>query len=485
MSHLPAPDRTAVPTTTSWIEAVGYCDVRVANVTTSLSASFVQPAIGSTVTVTVATSTAFVVGDTVAVSGSLATYRGGFYRVASKPSATSLSLRLVSDGIAPGGTVASGADVRSVTPILVTPRDRGQLVVTELYCDSLVCPGFGDTTRPTISVGWNRGGTPFSEFYNAQQLNFASLRSSGTTAASLGATFVQPAVGSAVTVRLATPGAYSLGTWGFPLGSTVRVLRSGVFEVSGFTTTTTTASFTQPAVNASVTIQVASSTGFAVGNFFFVSTTTVAGAGAYEVTSTTATSITATLRNVGSSFLPGVASASTVASGSTVTHGQALGLTLLRDSATDAGQTIATANSVFRYSDARATTVASYVQPTSGSTVVVTVDDNRDFVVGTTVWISFSSASSAGLYSVTSKTGLDRLTLTLSTVIDYAVGSTVPTGATVHVRRQAGQVLPLRGFGTTRLSVEPGSPIAAYISVSGNATAADVSAIFLRGFFVS
>lgn len=485
MSYLPAPDRTAVPTTTRWIEAVGYCDVRVANVSTSLSATFTQPAVGSTVTVSVGTSTAFVVGDTVGISGSLSTYRGGVYQVASKPSATSLSLRLVSDGIAPGGTVASGADVRTVTPLLVTPRDRGQLVVTELYCDSLVCPGFGDTTRPTVSIGWNRGGTPFSEFYSAQQLNFASTRSSGTMAASLGATFTQPAIGAIVTARLATPGVYSLGTWGFPLGSIVRVLRSGVFEVSGFHSTTTTANFTQPAVNASVTIQVSSSTGFSIGDFLFVSTTTVAGAGAYEITATTATSITATLRNVGSSFLPGVASAATVASGSTVTHGQKLDLTLLRDSATDAGQTIATANSVFRYSDARATTVASYVQPTSGSTVVVTVDDNRDFVVGTTVWVSFSPTSSAGLYSVTSKTGFDRLTLTLSTVIDYAVGSTVPAGATIHVRRQAGQDLPLRTFGTSRLAVEPGAVVGVYVSVAGNATAADVAAIFLRGFFVS
>lgn len=485
MSYLPAPDRTAVPTTTSWIEAVGYCDARRANVSTSLSVSYTQPAVGSAVTVTVGSSTAFVVGDTVAVSGALATYRGGIYQVASKPSSTSLSLRLVNDGIAPGGTVASGADVRSVTPLLVTPRDRGQLVVTELYCDSLVCPGFGDTTRPTISIGWNRGGTPFSEFYSAQQLNFTTTRSSGTTAASLGATFVQPAVGAAVTVRLATPGVYSLGTWGFPLGSTVRIIRSGVFSVSGFTTTTTTANYTQPAVGASVTIAVSSSTGFAIGDYFFVSTPTVAGAGAYVVTGTTATSITATLNNVGSSFLPGVASASIVSSGATVTHGQALTVTLQRDAQTDAGQTIATAGSVFRYSDARATTVASYVQPTSGTNVVVTVDDNRDFVVGTTLWVTFSPTSSAGLYSVASKTGLDRLTLTLSTVINYAVGSTVPSGATIHVRRSAGQVLPLRGFGTTRLAVEPGCIVAVYVSVAGNATAADISAIFLRGFFVS
>lgn len=485
MSYLPAPDRTAVPTTTEWIEAVGYLNARVTNVSTSTTVAFTQPALHASVTVTVASSTAFIPGDTVAISGSLATYRGGFYYVLSKPSATSLSLKLIDDGLAPGSTVASGADVRSVNPILVTPRNRGQLIVTDLYCDSLVCPGFGDTTRPTVSVGWNKGGTPFSEFYNAQQLNFASLRSSGTTAASLGAAFTQPAVGSSVDARLAAPGAYAVGTWAFPLGTTVRVMRGGVYEVAGFTTTTTTANFTQPAVNSSVVIPVASSTGFAIGDFLFVSTTTVPGAGVYEITATTATSITATLRNVGSSFLPGVASASTVASGSTVTHGQKVSLTLLRDSQLDAGQSVATGNSVFAYSDARATTTASYVQPTSGSTVIVTVDDNRTFVVGTTVWLSFSPTSSAGLYTVTSKTGLDRMTLTLSTVIDYAVGSTVPAGAEVHVRRQAGQVLPLRGFGTSRLAVEPGCPIAGYVSVSGNATSADVAAIFLRGYFVS
>lgn len=485
MSHLPAPDRTAVPTTLEWIEAVGYLNARVTNVSASTTANFTQPALHSTVTVSVTTSTAFIPGDTVAVSGALSTYRGGFYYVMSKPSATSLLLKLVDDGLAPGSTVASGADVRTVTPILVTPRDRGQLIVTDLYCDSLVCPGFGDTTRPTVSIGWNRGGTPFSEFYNAQQLNFASTRSSGTTAASLGAAFTQPAVGASVTARLATPGVYALGTWGFPLGTILRVMRGGVYEVTGFTTTTTTANFTQPAVNASVTINVSSSTGFAIGDFIFVSTTTVAGAGAYEITATTATSITATLRNIGSSFLPGVASAATVASGSTVTHGQKFELTLRRDSQLDTGQSVATGNSVFAYSDARAVTVASYVQPTSGLTVVVTVDDNRTFVVGTTVWVSFSPTSSAGLYSVTSKTGLDRLTLTLSTVIDYASGSTVPSGATIHVRRQAGQVLPLRGFGTTRLAVEPGCAVAGYVSVSGNATSADIAAIFLRGYYVS
>lgn len=485
MSHLPAPDRTAVSTSRTWIEAVGYLDARVANVSTSTTASFTQPALHSSVTVSVSTSTAFAPGDTVALSGSLATYRGGFYLVLSKPSSTSLSLKLIEDGIAPGSTVASGANVRTVTPILVTPRDRGPLVVTDLYCDSLVCPGFGDTGRATVSIGWNKGGTPFSEFYAAQQLNFAATRSSGTTAASVGVAFAQPAVGSTVSVKLATPGVYALGTWGFPLGTTLRILRGGVYQVAGFTTTTTTANFTQPAVNSSVVVQVSSSTGFAVGDFFFVSTSTVAGAGAYEVTATTATSITATLRNIGSSFLPGVASASTVASGSTVTHAQTFTLSLLRDSQLDAGQSVAVGNSVFGYSDARATTTASFVQPTSGSTVVVTVDDNRTFVVGTTVWLTFSPTSSVALYSVTSKTGLDRMTLTLSTVIDYAVGVTVPAGATVHVRRQAGQVLPLRGTGTTRLAVDPGSAIAGYVSVAGNATSADVSAIFLRGYFAS
>ena len=485
MSHLPAPDRTAVDTTRTWVEVVGYCDVRTANVSAGLAASFVQPAVGSSVTVSVTTSTAFVPGDTIAISGALATYRGGFYRVLSKPSSTSLSLRLVEDGIAPGGTVASGADVRSVSPIWVTPRDRGQFVVTDLYCDSLVCPGFGDTTRPTVSVGWNRGGTPFSEFYNAQQLNFAATRSSGTTAASTAAAFVQPVLGSSSAIRLATPGAYSAGSWAFPEGSLVRVLRGGVYEVVGALETTTSASYTQPAVGANVTIPVVSTTYFAVGDYFYTLTPAGVGAGVYVVSSKTATTITATLNNVGSSFLPGIATGATVASGSRVIHAQEITLRLRRDPFPDAGQNVPAASSVFRYSDARATTSLAFVQPTSGTSVLVAVDDNRDFIVGTSVWVTFSPTSSAGFYTVASKTGLGLLSLTLTTAVDYASGATVPPGATVHVRRQAGQVLPLRGFGTTRLAVDPGSAIAAFVSVAGNATAADVAAIFVRGFFVS
>lgn len=485
MSHLPAPDRTAVSTTRHWAEFVGLVDIRTTNVSTSLSSSFTQPALFGTVTAAVATSTAFAPGDTVAISGSLATYRGGFYVVESKPTATSMVLRLVDRGIASGSSVASGANVRSVTPIVWTPATRGPFVVTDLYADSHVCPGFGDTTRCTISVGWNKGGTPFSEFYNAQQLNFASLLSSGTMAASLGAAFTQPAVGSTVELRLATPGAYALGSWGFPVDTVLRVLRGGVYRVDSLHTTTTTANFTQPAVNSSVVVSVASSVGFAIGDFVWISTTTVPGAGVYEITATTATSITATLRNVGSSFLPGVPSASVVASGSTVTHGQKVTVELLRDGLPATGQSVPNAASVYSWREGKATTTASFVQPTSGSTVVVTVDDNRDFVVGTTVWVNVGFGSSAGLYSINSKTGLDRLTLQLSTVINYAVGSTVPSGATLHVRRQAGQVLPLRTFGTSRLAVDPGSPLAAYVSVSGNPTSAGVVAITARGYFVS
>ncbi len=485
MSHLPAPDRTAVPTTTRWVEAVGYCDTRRLNVTSGLTVNYTQPALYGTVTVSVGSSTAFNPGDTVAVSGSLSTYRGGFYYVLSKPSSTSMVLQLVADGLAPGSTVVNGADVTTITPIMVTPRDRGQFVVTDLYADSLVCPGFGDTTRCTISIGWDRGGTPFSEFYNAQQLNFTSTLSSGSSAASLGATFTQPAINGTVTVTLAAPAAHSIGSWAFPVNTVLEVRRSGVYRVDLLHTTTTTANYTQPAVGSTVVINVASSTGFAVNDYIWVSTATVAGAGAYQVTATTATSITARLDNIGSSFLPGVASASVVASGATVTHAQKLTIQLLRDSSASSGQTITTGNTVFAYREPKAITTAAYTQPTSGSTVVVTVDDNTGFEISTTAWVNLGLGSSAGLYTINSKTGLDKLTLQLSTVIDYAVGSSVPSGATIHVRRQAGQVLPLRGTGTTRLSVDPGSPIGAYVSVSSNATAAAIVAIHLRGFFVS
>jgi hypothetical protein len=485
MSHLPAPDRTAVPTTRLWAEAVGYCDIRTINVSTSTTAAFTQPAIGASVTVAVATSTSLVPGDTVAISGSLATYRGGFYKVLSKPTTTSILAELITPGIAPGGTVAIGADCRSVTPIMVTPSSRGAFVVTDLYADSLACPGFGDTTRCTISIGWNKGGTPFSEFYSAQQLNFVTTLSSGTSAASLGAAFVQPAVGSSVSVRLATPGVYALGTWGFPLGTVLQVVRGGVYSVAGFTTTTTTANYTQPAVGSSVTINVASSTGFAVNDYLWVSTPTVSGAGVYVVTATTATSITCTLNNVGSSFLPGVASTTVIASGATVTHGQTFSLTLLRDSRLAVGQSVATGNSVFSWREGKATTTATFVQPTIGTTVLVTVADNRDLVVGTTVWLNVGFGSSAGIYSVTSKTGLNQVLLSFTTAIDYASGATVPVGAVMHVRRQGGQVLPLRTTGTTRLSVDPGAPIAAYVSVAGDPISCGLVAIHVRGYFVS
>lgn len=485
MSHLPAPDRTAVPTTRHWAEVVGYCDTRVLNVAGTTTAAFTQPAIDGTVTISINLSTSFVPGDLVALSGSLSTYRGGFYYVDSKPSSTSLVLRLIDPGIAPGGTIASGADVRSVTPIFITPSTRGAFVVTDLYADSLVSPGFGDTTRCTISIGWNKGGTPFSEYYNAQQLNFTSTLSSGTTAASLGASFNQVAIGSTVTATLAAPGAYSLGTWGFPIDTIVRVSRGGVYRVAGFHTTTTTAAYTQPAVGSTVVINVSSSTGFVVDDYLWVSNGTEAGVGAYQVTATTATSITARLNNIGSSFLPGIATGSSVASGSTVTHAQKINIELVRDRAQAVGQAVPNASTVFSYREGKATTTASYVQPTSGSTVVVTVADNRDFVVGTTCWVNLGFGSSAGIYTINSKTGLTRLTLQLSTVIDYAVGSTVPSGATIHVRRQAGQSLPLRTTGTTRLSVDPGSAVAAYVSVSSNATAAAVVALHVRGYFVS
>lgn len=485
MSYLPAPDRTAVKTTTYSIEGVGYGDIRVQHVSTSLTANFTQPAVHGTVTATVGSSTAFVAGDTVAISGSLAGYRGGIYYVVSKPSSTSMVLKLVEDGAAPGATVSSGADVRSVIPILMTPRNRGQLVVTDLYIDSLQCPGFGDTTRATVSIGWNKGGTPFSEYYSAQQLNFVSTLSNGVMATSLGATFTQPAVGATATVTLATPAVYVNGTWAYPNGTIIRINRGGVYEVTSQITTTTTANYTQPAVSGSVVISVSSTTDFAVGEYIWVSSGSTLGAGVYSITAKTATSLTCTLVTLGSSFLPGIASASVVASGATVTHATKMIVTLLRDQQAGTGQTLASGNSVWHNNDGKATTTAAFTQPVSGSSVTVTMNDNRRFVVGTTVWVNVGFDNSAGLYTIASKTGLDRMSLTLSTAINYATGSSVPSGSFIHVRRQSGQVLPLRGTGTTRITVDAGYAVAMYVSVSSNATSAAVVAVHVRGYYTS
>lgn len=487
MSHLPPFDATAVPTSTRWIEAIGYCDVRKLNVSTSLSVSFTQPAVESTVTVTVGSSTAFVVGDTVAVSGALATYRGGVYCVNAKPTATTLTLRLLERGfVAPGSIVASGADVRSVSPIIVTPTDRGQLVVTELYCDSLVCPGFGDTTRPTVSIGWNRGGTPFSEFYSAQQLNFAPTRSSGQMASAVGSAFVQPAIGAQVAVKLVVPAVYSLGTYGFPLDTTVEVLRSGVYRVAGFVTTTTTTAYTQPALNASVTINVASTgTDFVVGDFIWTSTSTTPAVALYQITARTTTTLTVTRRDAGASFVAPAATGTTIPTGATVWHAQFLQLELLREPRVAAGQTVPAGASVVRYWVDGSTTPTTFVISGVGDSTI-TVADNRQFVVGSSVIVNVSPTLCAGIYTVNQKIGFDRLSASITAFVDYpTAGTTVPAGASVTPWRQSGQALPLRGSGTTRLSVDPGSVIAAYVSVAGNATTADVVAIHLRGYHVS
>lgn len=485
MSHLPPLDATAVPTTLRWIEAVGYCDVRKLNVASNLTVGFTQPAVGSTVTVSVGSSTAFVVGDTVAVSGALATYRGGVYCIDAKPSSTTLTLRLLERGfIAPGSTVVSGADVRSVSPILVTPLDRGPLVVTDLYCDSLTCPGFGDTTRPTISIGFNKGGTPFSEFYAAQQLNFASTRSSAQMASSTGATFAQPAVGSTVAIKLSVPAVYSLGTWGYPLGTTVEVIRSGVYAVAGFVTTTTTTAYTQPTT--SVTINVVSTgTDFVVGDFVWVSTPTNPAVALYEITARTTTTLTVTLRNAGGSFVSSVSSGTTIAAGATVWHAQYLQCQLLRHPKTAAGQTVPAGLSVIRYWDDGSTTPTTFVISGIGNSLI-NVADNRQFVVGSSVIVNVSPTVCAGIYTVNQKTGVDQIGAGIATFVDYpTAGTTVPAGASVTPWRPVGQVLPLRGTGTTRLSVDPGSVIAAYVSVAGNATSADVIAIHLRGYHTS
>lgn len=401
--------------------------------------------------------------------------------------ASSMTLKLVSPGVAPGGTIANASTVTSVYPFFVVPLDRGDFYVTDMWIDSLICPGFSDTTRPTISIGWNRGGTPYSEYFSSQQLNFAGTMSSGTACSSTGTAFTQPAVGASVTVTLAAPAVYSAGTWLFPLDSIVRILRSGRYRVSGFTTTTTTANLTQPAVGSSVTINVASTTDFAVGDFIWISTATVPGAGAYNITAKTATSLTATLNNIGSSFLPGVAAAATIASGSTVTHAQKLTVTLVDDDQANAGTSLASGRAVLPYSDGPVTTTASFTQPTAGGTsATVTVTDNRQFVVGTSAWLTpNASTGQAGFYSITGKTGLDRLQLQLTTAGDYATGATVPSGLRVNVRRQSTAPLALRTFGTSRRGVEPGATLAAYVSVSGNATTANLAQAFVRGYFIS
>lgn len=485
MSHLPAPDGTAVTTSNLWHEAVGYCNIKVANVTTNTTANFTQPQIGGTVTVSVSSSSAFTVGDTVAISGSLSTYRGGFYYVMSKPTTTSAVVLLIADGIAPGGTVVSGATFTSVTPIMITSKNRGQFVVTNLYADSLTCPGFGDTGRCTISIGWNKGGTPYSEFYSAQQLNFVATLSSATMASSLAATFVQPAINSSVLVTLATPAIYSAGTWCYPVGTTIRIWRAGVYTVSSLITTTTTANYTQPATSGSVVISVASTTAFAIGDYIWVSSGTTAGAGCYSITAKTATTLTCTLVTLSSSFLQGITNPTVIPSGATVTHASQMNVTLTRDPQASAGQTIATGNSVISYNPGASTTTASYVQPAIGSGVLVSVSDNTPFVVGTSVWLSSGYNTNAGLYSVASKTGLDKMTLTLSSIDTYAVGATVPSNMVINPYRQSGQVLPVRTFGTSRLSVDPGSPIGAYVSVAGNPTSAGITAIYVRGFYAS
>jgi hypothetical protein len=372
------------------------------NAYTHTSASFVVPAVGATVPVAVV-STAWMggTGYVVFISGA------GYYAVSSITDATHAVLTNMggaSNAIA-GTTVPSGATVSAAGPAGAAGAAGSPGAALSAYdalASSFVMPAAAvNVTIAIANTAWMATG---QVIYIASAGYFQVASITSTT---------QVAV-----TNLNYPGNASAGV---TIAAGSKVSAGGLIGATGSggagknAFTNLAANFTQPAVNATVSINVGSSAWMAVGQVIFVQ-----GGGYYSVSSITDLT-DAIVTNLG--YVGNAAPSATVTSGSTV-------------AVTPGGLAGAAGTSAYTV------TTASFTQPTTGATVTVTVGNTSWMAQGQNLFIP-----GAGYYSVSVVTDSTHVVLTNSgTSGNSTAGNNIPSGSQVS---PAGSIGPTGATGAT------------------------------------
>jgi hypothetical protein len=429
-----------------------------ANAYTVTTANFNQPSVGSNVTVSMANTAIAAVGQPLFVEG------GGFYTVSSIASGTSISLNNNggTGNAAQTTTISSGAAVRgggqrgatgayptTTTTASFTQPAVNSTVTAFLTDTSFLSPGqtvfvsgggfytvsggVSTNAAALLNVGGTGNSTAGSNIASGSMLAVVGQKGdNGASSTTTTSSYTQPAIGSTVTVSMAstalltvnlpvfvggagsTGGSYIVTAIGSSTSATLRNL-GGPNNLSPTSTvptglmvvpqgnrgeasyTTTTASFIQPAINSTIAVSVASTAFMAIGLSVFVT-----GGGSYSISSIgSATSVTLTNLGVAGSATPG----STVATAAQVVTSGAPGLS------------------------AYATVSSNFTQPAIGSSVTVAVSATAFMSAGMPLYVA-----AGGFYAIASVISSTSVSLTNS----GGVGNVTP-GATVAA---GGGVIP-------------------------------------------
>jgi hypothetical protein len=365
------------------------------NAYTQTTAAFTVPAVGATVSVAVGV-TSWMGGNGyyVFITGA------GYYAVSSITDATHAVLTNgggASNAIA-GTTVPSGSTVSAAGPAGAagTPGAPGAaLSAYDALASSFVMPAAAASVTISIAnTAWMAVG---QVIYIASAGYFQVASISSATQASV--------------TNLNYPGNASAGG---TIASGSKVSAGGLIGATGSggagknAFTNLAANFTQPSVNATVSINVGTTAWMALAQIIFVQ-----GGGYYSVASITDLT-DAIVTNLG--YAGNAAPTATVTSGSTV--------------AVTPGGLVGQAGA-----DSFTTTTASFTQPTSGSTVTVTVANTSWIAQGQNLFIP-----GAGYYSVSVVTDATHVVLTNSGVAGSAsAGTTIASGSKVSPAGAQGQ----------------------------------------------
>lgn len=354
---------------------------------TTTTANFTQPAVNSTVSVSVASSAWMTQGMIIYIGN------GGYYTVTTISNSTSIVVTNLgyAGNATPGATVTSGSSVSSGGLIGVTgnPGQDASTTTTANFTQPAVS---STVSVSVVSTVWMT--TNAIVFING------------------GGYYSVNSITNTTTVVLTNLGYTGNATPGATISSGSKVISSGIQGATGNTGatgqaayTTTTANFTQPAVAATVSVSVVSTTWMTSGMTLFVG-----GGGYYTVSSITNTT-TVVLNNTG--YTGNTAPGGTISSGSGVSSGGIQGIQ---------GNTGATGQNAYT------TTTANFTQPAVAATVSVS------FV--STAWMGLNGyiyIEGGGFYVVSSITNATTAVITNLAKIaaNSAPGTVINSGAKV------------------------------------------------------
>lgn len=285
--------------------ATGAAGTNGINATTTTTANFNQPVVGSTVTISVASTAARAIDEVIYIPS------GGRYEITAVNSATSLTIRNPTPAwpgnATSGTTVNSGAAVipsgiRGETGATGATGSTGSAGANGVNAfttstSSFVQPSIGATvTVPVVTSAWaSVGQNVFIEG---------------------GGTYQITAIGSSAQITVQNLSGYNNTSGGSTISTNAKISPGGFIGPAGASFTTTSADFTQPSSGATVAVSVVTTSWMAIGQTLFIQ-----GGGYYTVSSiVSSTSVTVTNPS-GSAYSGNSSPGATIASGAAVSSG--------------------------------------------------------------------------------------------------------------------------------------------------------------------